>query len=279
MKREWAMQGASLLTNIEKTAVDKSCLAFWYIGQCGYIYKGDVTIYIDPVLNDLTGPDGITRKNYQAPFEPEEVNADYILCTHGHADHLAMPTIKKIADANPDTRFIVPGGCHKILTEAGIEDARIIDAKAKERISLPGLEIFPVQAAHPVHEVDENGADLALCYQITMGEVTFLHMGDTYLTDQLMDDLEKLPSSDLFFAPINGGDYFRTRRDCIGNLSAIETATLASMLKPDLTVPMHFDMMQGNTVNPLHFVEMLWELIPAAKFHIPALGERFIYHK
>ena len=119
---------------------------------------------------------------------------------------------------------------------------------------------------------------LRCVYYITMGNVRILHLGDTYLTNQLLEDLQKLPTPHLFLPPINGSDYFRTKRNCIGNLSSIEAARLSVLLHADLTIPTHFDMIEGNTVDPLNFVRELWSENPAAKWHIPALGERFIYH-
>lgn len=277
MQRKWYRQGSSLLNEIEKSNFDNNTLALWYIGQCGFVFKNSVTVYIDPVLNDLTDESGCTRRFYPAPFSPDRVKADYILCTHGHADHLALETLTAIASSNPDTKFIVPGACCPALLEAGICRDRIITAYAHQRLTLPGISICPVSAAHPVHTTDASGADTALCYHITMGNIKLLHLGDTYLTDQLLEDLQALPQPHLFFPPINGSDYFRTKRNCIGNLAPIEAARLSVLLHTDLTIPTHFDMIMGNTVDPLSFVRDLLDENPAAKWHLPALGERFIY--
>lgn len=152
-------------------------------------------------------------------------------------------------------------------------------ANVHQTLTLPGLTVVPVSAAHPIHMTDENGNDTALCYYLNMDGIHLLHMGDTYLTDQLLGDLQALPAPHLFFPPINGGDYFRTTRDCIGNLSYIESAHLSVLLHADMTVPTHYDMIMGNTIDPTIFLRELWMQNSAAKAHIPALGERFFYHR
>ena len=278
MQKTWYRQGADLLKEIHDTKLSDDTLAFWYLGQCGFVFKKSATVYIDPVLNDITDDTGETRRLYSSPFSPGQVQADYVLCTHGHLDHLALDTLTAIAAADSHTVFIVPGACVSILTEAGISSDRIMAANAHHTLVFPGLTIKPVSAAHPVHMTDNAGNDTALCYYLIMDGIRLLHMGDTYLTDQLLNDLQALPVPHLFFPPINGGDYFRTARDCIGNLSYIESAHLAVLLHADMTVPTHYDMIMGNTIDPTIFLRAPWMQNSAAKTHIPMLGERFFYH-
>lgn len=279
MERKWCRQGNDLLREIKEMAPEKDELIFWYIGQCGFVYKKEVTVYIDPVLNGLEDENGDNMRYYPSPFSPDKVTADYVLCTHGHKDHLAVETLAGIASADLHTKFIVPGDCIETLTSAGIESSRIVEARAKEGIQLPGLTVLPLQAAHPVHQKSLQGKEVALCYQLTMGDIRILHLGDTYLTEQLLQDLLSLKAPDLFFAPINGGDYFRTARDCIGNLNMLETANLSVMLKAVVTIPTHYDMVKGNTVEPLDFVRTLRELDSSTKWQLPALGESVIYRQ
>ncbi|MCD8357042.1 MAG: MBL fold metallo-hydrolase [Clostridia bacterium] len=258
------------------------CIVFliWYLGQCGFVFKNTATVYIDPVLlTEHYGADGNSNRLYPAPFAPEQVQANYVICTHNHSDHLAPNTIRGIAAGNPDTRFIVPAGCVADLQQLGIDDSRIIPINACQTLALPGISLQAVCAAHPVHQTDENGNHTALCFSLQMGGIQLLHPGDTYLTDQLIAELSMLPSPQLFFPPINGSDYFRTKRNCIGNLNPFEAAKLADILDADITIPTHFDMLMGNTADPIAFARTFMEVNPSRKWHIPALGERFLYQK
>ncbi|MCQ2501752.1 MAG: MBL fold metallo-hydrolase [Lachnospiraceae bacterium] len=279
MSRTWYRQGSSLLQEIKETAVGTDEVAFWYLGQLGYVMKGQVTIYVDVMINDHLNEDGTSARWYQPPFSPEEAKADYVICSHNHIDHLAEPTVKGMAAVNPSAKFIVPAGCACVLKDLGIDDAHIIPVNAGATLELPGLAIRTVQTAHPEYAKDEEGNDVSLAFQLEMNGIRLLHPGDTYLTRRLIDELSQLPKPDIFFPPINGQDFFRTERDCIGNLNIIEAAKLSEILDVDLTIPSHFDMFIGNTVDPMEFGRYFMELRPCAKWHVPALGERFIYRK
>ena len=101
----WHRSGQALLNEISSTRLPASQLAVWSIGQCGFIFKyEDTVVCIDPVLSDLTGPSG-SRRCYPAPFAPEALRADLVLCTHGHADHMAKDTLRRL---DPAARFALP---------------------------------------------------------------------------------------------------------------------------------------------------------------------------
>ncbi len=279
MNRTWYRRDRSLLDEIKTTVPGTDETAFWYLGQMGYVIKGSKVIYIDAMLNDHLREDGTSARWYQPPFSPEEVRADYVFCTHSHIDHLAEETVLGIAEHDPHTAFIVPAGCRSVLESLGIHCSRIISVNAGETLNLPDLTVRTAATAHPVYTQDEKGNDVSLAFHLEMNGVRILHPGDTYLTEQLIEDLSALPSPDLFFPPINGQDYFRTKRNCIGNLNTIEAVELSRILDADLTIPSHYDMFIGNTADPLEFARLFMEVRPGAKWHVPALGERFIYRK
>lgn len=275
----WYKKGAALVEEIRNTKLAADELALWFIGQCGFVLKSkDTTVMIDPVLNDITGEDGTTRRHYPHPFAPGDLKVDYVFCTHGHIDHLTGETVGEIAKAYPDTKFVIPVGCRNLALGYGLEENAIVDAQDGSDISLPsGIRVQAFSAAHPTHVLDRESDAMALGYCITLGGIRAVHLGDTYLTERLLHSLEALEAPHIFLPPINGDDRFRAMRDCIGNMEAEEAAKLAIHLGTDLTIPTHYDMIFDNNVDPLRFAAELRRLSPTAKYQIPALGERVIY--
>lgn len=113
-------------------------------------------------------------------------------------------------------------------------------------------------------------------YIVRVGGVTICHTGDTVMYDGLVERIRD-NQVDILLAPINGRDYFRTRRDIIGNLSAREAADLAAAAGVRLLIPTHWDLFAGNSENAGHLFEYLARFHPEQPCHYMARGERFIY--
>ena len=76
--------GTQLLDDIQNRRVPDDALGLWWLGQASFVVKGaGTTIFIDPYLQPNP------QRLVPPALEPEQVtNADLVLCTHDHLDHV-----------------------------------------------------------------------------------------------------------------------------------------------------------------------------------------------
>ena len=280
MEYNWYKKGEALLQEIRNTNPKQEMVAVWYIGQMGIIAKANnVTVCLDPVLNDLCYPDGASRRNYEPPFDGSQLEGiDYVICSHNHADHLNLKTLLPLSQANPKAKFIVPAPETTVLIEGGMSKEAIIGAKQKEAVNLTEtVRIYPIAAAHETYVKDENGNQKNLGYVLDLGGVRLYHAGDTVVTEQLIADVKEQGPIHVACIPVNGVDTERHRRGIVGNMDCRDAAFFAEQIEADMVLPMHYDMVKKNGENPLIFAHYMQTLYSGSKYHVMQLGERFIY--
>jgi L-ascorbate 6-phosphate lactonase len=86
-------------------------------------------------------------------------------------------------------------------------------------------------------------------YVIDFPEATVYHGGDTILGAGMVDELLAL-HIEIALLPINGRDAEREAAGILGNLDAAEAVDPAKRSGARVLVPMHFDMVKGNTASP-----------------------------
>ena len=292
-KSRWYRCGKPLLDEISGSHPQKEEVYVWFTGQHGFIANlGGLVFYFDVILNDFPDKNGRSLREYPPPFAPSEIQrVDYVLCTHDHSDHLNLETLLPLANANPDTRFVVPAPCKHVLLNAGIDKGRIISARAGEAVNFAhtsqisdSLFLIPVPAIHTRYiqddgEKDENGDYTSLGFILKNNGLSIYHPGDTWVTPLLVKTLKAHAPLDIAMLPINGTDWERTGENCIGNMGYLDALKLARALPVDTVIPSHYDMIANNSENPGRFAASMYTLCPEKRFHIMALGERFIYRK
>ena len=173
----------------------------------------------------------------------------------------------------PEAVFLMPVACLARVGEL-LPPVRVIGTRGDDPLTVKGVHITPIPAVHDTW----NPTDGHPCqgYIVRMNRVTLCHTGDTVMYDGLVERLRD-HQVDVLLAPINGRDYFRTRRDVIGNFSAREAADLAAAAGVRLLIPTHWDLFPGNAENPGHLFEYLARQHPEQPCHYMARGERFVY--
>ncbi|SEN98671.1 MBL fold metallo-hydrolase [Paenibacillus sp. OV219] len=264
--------GEALIQEINETRVPYGMLAIWFLGQVSVVIKGgDTIVYIDPYLADAP------YRRFKPPLRPEEVvNADCVLITHDHIDHMDPDTIPGMANNRSDTVFVAPGYCLNALAEYGVPQERRVHAKTGEWQEVKGLRYMPIPAAHEELEYDEALDHRFVGYVIQLNGVTFYHAGDTTIYPGMIETV-KAENVDCALLPINGRDPFRLARDIVGNMNFREAAEFAVAAGIDTVIPAHYDMFEGNSENPGYFIDYLYKNYPTQKSHVLARFERYVY--
>jgi L-ascorbate 6-phosphate lactonase len=298
------MHGEQLEQQMRATKVPQGCLAIWNLGQASALLQGPLrvqgpqtamshpptagtggtfpgtTVLIDPYLTrsmEIRQPDTEFVREYDAPITPEQLaGVTVVLITHHHDDHLDIDTLIRLHAASPSTTFVVPAPHVHLLTDANIRPDVVIAATAGEKLTVGEVSILPVAAAHTTYETDEKGEHLYLGYVVNVGDVLVYHSGDTVVTDKLLSDLDGIRPQ-IAMLPINGQDYFRSGRNIVGNMGMRDAVQLALRIRADMLWPNHYDMFPNNRENPAFMVDYIFQQHRHLKFHMAAVGERFIY--
>lgn len=265
------MQGIDLLNSIEQYKVEKEQLVFWWLGQLGYVIRmAGCTIYADPFLSELEG------RLFAPPFKAEDVrNADIVLGSHDHVDHIDYDTWMAIAKSSPQAVFVLPELLREEISQKlDIPMERLVGIDDGKSVVVKGVTVHGIAAAHErLDRDDETGRYPYMSYIVSGGGKCFYHSGDTCVYEGMLTKLRRFAPFHVMFVPINGRDAQRYLTGCIGNMTFQEAVDLCGELKPSLAVPGHYDMFAENLGNPLLFKAYLEAKYPGIPCWIGERGE------
>jgi L-ascorbate 6-phosphate lactonase len=260
-------------------------IELWWLGQAGFCLRdptGGPLVFCDPFLT-VSGD-----RTWQAPITPDELasQADVVLISHEHIDHLDRPTLRAAATA-PGSHFklvlptpIVPEG-----EALGFSRDRIIAAQPGDTIDLSGVMIHPVPARHGINVSDaytfgqelSNGLTRYLGYVVELGQLRVYHAGDCIPYDSQVERLRALQPR-IALLPINGRDFFReTDQNLVGNMDSREAARLASLIGADVLVPMHWELFSHNRGFPGDLVAFATANFPELSVLVMGRGARVVF--
>lgn len=170
------------------------------------------------------------------PFRLErEFEADMLLITHSHFDHLDPPTVKKVKTGK--TICIAPSDCHEKLGKAQA-------LGPGEKTDIEGIKIEACEAYNttkfrsPGHVFHPKG--LGVGYLITVGKAALYHTGDT---DNIPEFRDMRGRADVLLIPVSG-TYVMTPH---------EAADAAKIINPKLAIPMHYGVIVGTAEDAKNF--------------------------
>ena len=199
-----------------KTTAKEAGMEVQWLGHAGIkVSSGGSTLYIDPSEMDYVGPEG---RRLIAGLEP----GDAILFTHGHDDHCATGTFKKLMKQS--TVLAGPVGCSD-------------KAGSALKVVAPGEEIsvgpFAIKAVHAYNIKRERSPGTpfhprgtGVGYIITADGKSVYHVGDTEPIPEMRD----VGPVDVALIPVDG--HF--------TMSADEAAQVALVVRAGVFIPMHY---------------------------------------
>jgi L-ascorbate 6-phosphate lactonase len=258
-----------LSRKIQDTRVDPGSLAIFWLAQAGFVFKTPAgrIIYTDPYLTDYVQralPEyGLGFKRIMPKLiEAHEVEADYVVSTHSHQDHLDVDALPILLQ-NPRIRFIGAPDCREYYEKAGVPEERFTILRKGETLNLGDFSLTGVYADHGELAPDAMGV------LFNFGGIRVWQVGDTAYRPDMWQDLF-MEEIDIIMPPINGA---------FGNLDGVEAARLAHDARAKVVIPCHFWMFPLHYGNPAEFLEACQEFAPEVKTVLMTQGELFVYQK
>ena len=223
-----------------------------FLGHAGFLLTdGNIKVVIDPFISG----------NPLARTKVEDVQADYVLITHGHSDHtgdavqIARQSQGTVVSVFEVANYFARQGCkvHAMHIGGGYNFGK--------------MHVKLTPAWHGSSVGGQQGPAEYLgnpCgFLITINGKTIYHAGDTGLFGD-MELIGRLNNIDVACLPI--GDNFT-----MGIKDATESVR---MLKPKVAIPMHYNTFPLIKQDPQEFKKMVSE-VSASKVEILAPGQSF----
>ena len=255
---------SDLARRIKTTVVPEGSLAIFWLSQAGFVFKTSraKVIYTDPYLSDYVNRMFGFKRLMGTPIEAEEVEADLVVSTHAHGDHLDLDAIPILA-RDPRLRFVGALDCIPEYVKLGLPPEKYLKLELGKTLTFDGFSLTGVYADHGASTPDALGVVLEA------DGIRVWQLGDTAYRPLEMPPIFDM-HPDIIIPPINGA---------YGNLDGIEAAKLAHESGAKIAIPCHFWMFAEHNGNPMQFVKACQEYAPQVHPLLLSQGELFLYSK
>lgn len=185
-----------------------------WLGHASWLIEtGEHTIVLDPFLSESP----------TAPMKPDEINADVVLVSHGHFDHVC--DVAEIANRCDSKVVAVYEVASWFAEKHSVKDT--VGMNIGGTLSLPFGQVKMTQAVHSSQLPDGSSGGVAAGFLVTIGERRIYFACDT----ALFSDMKLIDGCDVAVLPI--GDLFT-----MGLEDSVKATCLVS---PKQVLPSHYN--------------------------------------
>ncbi|MGI0008965.1 MAG: MBL fold metallo-hydrolase [Nitrosopumilaceae archaeon] len=197
----------------------------WY-GHDTFTLEKEITICIDPYKLSKT------------------IQADLVLISHNHFDHLSLEDLKKILSKN--TIIVAANECMSQISNIALKEKIGIapgEEKTINNVKIKAIPAYNIDKINPdTKKPFHPKEDKKVGFIITMQGTSIYHTGDSDLIPE-MTDLKP----DVLLIPVSG-TYVMTAK---------EAANAIENIKPKIAIPMHYGTIVGSENDAKEFKDMI----------------------
>lgn len=181
-------------------------------------------ILTDPVFCNYLG---YMKRLVKLPIDIKNLHIDYVLLSHGHTDHIHLPSLKKI---NKDAVVLTPKGYKHVLSLLGFKNIHRV--LAGDVFSDEYIKITTLKAEHDGRRYYVGNNYASNSYLIEANNKKIFYAGDTAYTEEF-NNLE----SDLALMPV--GCYI-PERFSVMHCSPEESFKMFKQMNSKIMLPIHY---------------------------------------
>ncbi len=230
----------SMAADIRPLGSSAAPRATWLGHATVLIQMAGVAFLTDPNWSQTAGPTRFTgaARLVDPPIALEDLPPiDFIVLSHNHYDHLDLPTIRKLADQNPELVVFAPMGHTELLRKLGV--SLIVELNWGQWVEFKGVQVHCLPTRHWSRRgLFDMERSLWSSWAVTTRDSRFYFAGDSAMFEGFAAIGRSLGPFDLVAVPIGAYEPVAMMKD--SHLDPEEAAAATRDLRAKRSLAIHY---------------------------------------